>query len=98
MCENPDTVTITLRTLFEERGLRQDFVAEKLRVSEAAISKWVNGRAHLPVSRVKPLARLLKVSSNTILTAAFHSRDTGAPQSSIDAPWTTTEPDETLNP
>lgn len=75
MCDILNAEPSTLRTLFDERGLRQDFVAEKLGVSEAAISKWVNGRSQLPMTRVQPLADILHVTAEMILIAATHARN-----------------------
>ncbi len=76
MHETPNADATTFRSLFDERGLRQDFVAKRLGVSPAAISKWVNGRSQLPMTRVQPLADIFMVSAEIILTAATHTRAT----------------------
>ncbi len=65
----------TLRSLVAERGLRQDWVAGQLGVSEAMISKWMRGIAPLPITQVHPLAEVFGVSTETIVTAAVRTRE-----------------------
>lgn len=67
----------TLRSLVDERGLRQDWLAEQLGVSEASMSKWLRGVARLPITQVKPLADVFGVSAEMIVIAAVQTRKTG---------------------
>jgi transcriptional regulator with XRE-family HTH domain len=66
----------TLRSLVDERGLRQDWLAAQLGVSEASMSKWLRGVARLPITQVGPLAEVFGVSAETIVTAAVRTRET----------------------
>jgi transcriptional regulator with XRE-family HTH domain len=60
----------TLRSLVDESGYRQDHIAKKMNVSEASLSRWLNGGAQLPVMQAKPLADALGSSIDTIVLAA----------------------------
>lgn len=64
----------TLRSLVDDRGLRQDWLAERLHASEAAVSKWLNGGAALPVTHVEPLASALGVPIEVVTLAAARTR------------------------
>ncbi|MFW5652538.1 MAG: helix-turn-helix domain-containing protein [Planctomycetota bacterium] len=51
-----------LRQAREAAGLSQSEVAERLAVSQAAISRWESGRKSPSLSRVQQLAELYRVS------------------------------------
>jgi transcriptional regulator with XRE-family HTH domain len=60
----------TLRTLIDDRGLRQDWIADKLGVSEATFSRWVTGRAEVPIGKVTQFADVLGVKVADIVAAS----------------------------
>ena len=57
----------TIRTLREKRGLTQKALAEKLYVSDKAVSKWETGRGLPDGSLLQPLAEALGVSLPELL-------------------------------
>ncbi len=63
------TMESTLRTLVDASGRRQDWIAGRLGVSEAAVSKWISGALRLPVLQVRPLAEALDVPIEQIVCA-----------------------------
>jgi transcriptional regulator with XRE-family HTH domain len=65
----------TLRSLIAERGLRQDWLATKLGVSDATLSKWLSGASSLPVQHVHLFASLLNVGAGEIVASAIRSRE-----------------------
>lgn len=58
----------TIRALREKRGFTQKELAEKLSVSDKAISKWETGRGLPDVTLLEPLARTLGVSVAELLS------------------------------
>lgn len=58
----------TIRTLRAEKGLTQEQVAKRLGVSAPAVSKWETGASYPDITLLAPLARLLGVDLNTLLT------------------------------
>lgn len=58
----------TIRTLREARGLTQRDVAERIGVTDKAVSKWESGRGLPDISLVEPLAGALGVSIAELLT------------------------------
>ena len=51
-----------IRRLRENRGMTQQQLAEKLAVSDKAVSKWETGRGYPDISLIEPLAGALGVS------------------------------------
>ncbi len=51
-----------IRRLRESKGLTQHQLAEKISVSDKAVSKWENGRGYPDISLIEPLAEALGVS------------------------------------
>ena len=51
-----------IRRLRESKGLTQHQLAEKISVSDKAISKWETGRGYPDISLIEPLAEALGVS------------------------------------
>lgn len=51
-----------IKRLRESRGMTQQQLAEKLAVSDKAISRWETGRGYPDISLIEPLARALGVS------------------------------------
>lgn len=51
-----------------EQGLTQEQVAEYLGVSTPAVNKWERGNSYPDITLLAPLARLLKVDLNTVLS------------------------------
>ena len=57
----------TIRTLREKLGMTQAELAEKLCVSDKAVSKWENGRGFPDVSLLEPIGRALHISVPELL-------------------------------
>ncbi|MEG0502527.1 MAG: helix-turn-helix transcriptional regulator [Cellulosilyticaceae bacterium] len=51
-----------------ERGLTQEQIAEYLGVSTPAVNKWEKGNNYPDITLLPPLARLLKIDLNTLLS------------------------------
>lgn len=51
-----------IRTLRTEKGITQKELAEKIQVSNAAVSKWENGHGFPDISLLEPLADTLDIS------------------------------------
>ena len=51
-----------VRRLREERGLTQQQLAERLNVSDKAVSRWETGRGYPDITLIQPLASALGVS------------------------------------
>ncbi|MBQ6583205.1 MAG: helix-turn-helix transcriptional regulator [Mogibacterium sp.] len=51
-----------IRRLRENRNLTQQQLAERINVSDKAVSKWENGRGYPDISLIEPLAEALGVS------------------------------------
>ena len=58
----------TIRALREARSLTQRELAERIGVTDKAVSKWESGRGLPDISLVEPLARTLGVSIAELLT------------------------------
>lgn len=56
-----------IRKLREERGMTQAELAEKLNVSDKAVSKWETGRGYPDISLLEPLAAALRLSVSELL-------------------------------
>ena len=57
-----------IRRLREEKNLTQAQLAEKLHVSDKAISKWKTGRGYPDITLMEPLAETLGVSVTELLS------------------------------
>ena len=51
-----------IKTLREKRGLTQLQLAERMNVSDKAVSKWETGRGYPDITLIQPLAEVLGVS------------------------------------
>ena len=51
-----------IKALREDRGLTQDRLADRLRVSGKAVSRWETGRGYPDITLLEPLAEALGVS------------------------------------
>lgn len=51
-----------IKKLREERGMTQNELAEKLNVSNKAVSKWETAKGYPDITLIEPLARMLGVS------------------------------------
>lgn len=58
----------TIKTLRDKLHLTQSQLAEKLCVSDKAISKWETGKGFPDISLIEPLATALRVSIPELLT------------------------------
>lgn len=68
--EPKSTMKTTLRIIVEGSGRRQDWLAERLGVTPAAMSKWVNGVSRFPLHAVRQFASAVGVPVETIIDAA----------------------------
>jgi transcriptional regulator with XRE-family HTH domain len=64
-----------IRAQREKRGLKQQDIANALDVSPQAVSKWERGENAPDITVLKPLARLLGVSSDWLLSVHEEPRD-----------------------
>lgn len=60
----------TIRKYRKEQNLTQEQVANQLGVSAPAVNKWENGISYPDIELLAPLARLLKIDIDTLLS--FH--------------------------
>lgn len=58
----------TIKALREEKGMTQSQLAEKLCVSDKAISRWETGKGLPDISLIEPLARVLGISVIELFT------------------------------
>lgn len=59
-----------IRQLREEKGMTQAELAEKLSVSDKAVSRWETGRGYPDITLIEPLASVLGVSVSELLAGA----------------------------
>ena len=57
----------TIRALREKLGMTQAELAEKLCVSDKAVSKWENGRGFPDISLLEPISKVLHISVPELL-------------------------------
>ncbi len=60
----------------KEIGLTQEEMANRLGVTTPAVNKWENGNSNPDIELLAPIARLLNISLDTLLS--FHDKLTGA--------------------
>lgn len=65
-----------IRLRREKRGLKQQDIANALELSPQAVSKWERGENAPDITVLEPLARLLDVSVDWLLTAREQPKDT----------------------
>lgn len=56
-------------------GLTQEEMANRLGVTTPAVNKWENGNSNPDIELLAPIARLLNISLDTLLS--FHEKLTG---------------------
>ncbi len=59
----------------KEKKLTQKQLADKLGITDRAISKWENGKSMPDLSLLKPLCDILNISINELLSGAYTSKD-----------------------
>ena len=59
-----------IKQLREEKGMTQAELAEKLSVSDKAVSRWETGRGYPDITLIEPLASALGVSVSELLAGA----------------------------
>jgi len=64
-----------IRSQREKRGLKQQDIAGALHVSPQAVSKWERGENAPDIAVLRPLARLLDVSTDWLLSVHAEPRD-----------------------
>lgn len=57
-----------IRALRTEKGITQKELAEKIQVSNAAVSKWENGHGFPDISLLEPLSEALDISISELIT------------------------------
>lgn len=73
---NQEKVGKLIKKIRNERGLTQSELAEKIGVTDRAISKWENGRGAPDISLLIPLSKELNVSVLELLTGdIIHDED-----------------------
>lgn len=55
-----------LRAAIDERGLKQKFIAEKIGISETALSAMLNGNQKIDVETFFAIARVLRMTPDEI--------------------------------
>ena len=60
-----------IRKYRKEAGLTQEEMANRLGVTTPAVSKWENGNSNPDIELLAPIARLLHISLDTLLS--FHA-------------------------
>ena len=69
----------TIKSLREKQGLTQAQLAERLSVSDKAVSKWETGAGYPDITLLEPIARALRVSVAELLAgAAVENANVGA--------------------
>lgn len=58
----------TIKELREQRGMRQADLAQKLAVSDKAVSKWETGKGYPDISLLEPLAQALGASVTELIS------------------------------
>jgi transcriptional regulator with XRE-family HTH domain len=56
-----------LKEVLVEKGIKQKYIAEKLGLSDSAISLWVKGKAHPSLSNLKKLSDILSVDVTLLI-------------------------------
>lgn len=57
-----------IRTYRKKKGMTQEEIANRLGVTTPAVNKWENGNSYPDISLLAPLARLLEISTDTLLS------------------------------
>ena len=70
-----DNFAVRLRALRQKAGLSQEALAERLGVSAQSVSKWENAANWPEAALILPLARLLGVSADELLTGPATHED-----------------------
>ena len=65
---NTYITSAAIRRLREKQGMTQQQLAEKLCVSDKAVSKWESGKGFPDISLIEPLAAILQVSLPELLS------------------------------
>lgn len=60
---------MTLKQLILETGLKQNWIADKIGMSQSHFSEAVRGVKGVPVEKVRSLADTLRVTSDQVLAA-----------------------------
>ena len=60
----------------KDNGLTQEEMANRLGVTTPAVNKWENGNSNPDIELLSPIARLLNISLDTLLS--FHEKLTDA--------------------
>lgn len=56
-----------LKEVLAEKGIKQTYIAEKLGLSDSAISLWVKGKAHPSLPNLKKLSDILSVDVTLLI-------------------------------
>lgn len=73
---NNEKTGILIKRLRQERGMTQKQVADRLHVSDRAVSKWERGCGSPDVSLLRGLAAVLDVDVQSILAGELNPNDT----------------------
>ena len=76
ICMDAYVTGSTIKNLREKKEITQAQLAEVLRVSSKAVSKWETGKGFPDITLIEPLAKALSVSiCNRISRHQFHNRN-----------------------
>ena len=72
---NQEKVGKFILKLRKEKGMTQQELADKLNVTDRAVSHWENGRSLPDVSLFKPLCEVFEISVNELISGEKLSKD-----------------------
>ena len=64
-----------IRTFRKEKQLTQEEMARRLGVTPPAVNKWENGNSYPDITLLAPIARLLGITTDTLLPYRKELRD-----------------------
>lgn len=53
-----------LRSLIEDKGIKQTWIARKLGITKVQVNQWVSGKAGIPEKYLEELKKLLGITEN----------------------------------
>lgn len=72
---NQEKIGKFISTVRKEKKLTQKQLADKLGITDRAISKWENGKSMPDLSLLKPLCDILEITINELLNGEYTSKD-----------------------
>ena len=72
---NPEKMGALIQKLRKEKGLTQKEVADKLHVTDRAVSRWERGIGCPDISLLNDLSNILDISISTLLTGSENTNE-----------------------